>query len=135
MHYKTIMLELLRQYPVLRCDLRNGRQWLTALDRYPSGMKDRHTYWIDVLSQQRSQSAPEQFASAALEIAVQEVRDSLPLKADGSLIVAACRWSPRTWLRWLLPRVYHKVASRTNSIDSGSWREVVSLHLADKSPA
>ena len=60
MHYKTIMLALLKQHPALRRDLRNGRQWLSVLDRHAADLKTRHLAWIDVLRPLRPQSAPEQ---------------------------------------------------------------------------
>lgn len=78
MQYKTIMLELLQEYPTLHQELRAARQLLPALGRYATDLKTRHLYWIEALRQQQPQSAPEQIASAALEIAVQELRDSLP---------------------------------------------------------
>jgi hypothetical protein len=78
MHYKTIMLTLLQQSPALHHELRTSKQLLTALDRYASELKDRHTYWISRLSQEQPESAPEQITSEAMEIAVQEMRDALP---------------------------------------------------------
>jgi hypothetical protein len=78
MQYKTIMLELLRQSPALHQELRTRKQLLPALNRYASELKDRHTYWMSRLSQERPESAPEQITSEAMEIAVQEMRDALP---------------------------------------------------------
>lgn len=78
MHYKTIMLELLQQSPALHHELRTSKQLLPALNRHTSDLKTRHDYWMSRLSQEQPQSASEQIASAALEIAVQEMRDALP---------------------------------------------------------
>jgi hypothetical protein len=82
MQYKTIMLELVQQSQELHHELRTRKQLLPAIDRTASELKDRHTYWISRLSQEQPERASEQIASAALEIAVQEMRDALP---DGLL--------------------------------------------------
>lgn len=78
MHYKTIMLELVKQSPTLYHELCTRKQLLPTLDRTASALKTRHDYWMSRLRQQQPGSASEQIASAALEIAVQEMRDALP---------------------------------------------------------
>jgi hypothetical protein len=77
MQYKTIMLALVQQSPALHHELCTRKQLLPTIDRTASELKKRHTYWIEALRQQQPQSAPEQIASAALELAVQEMRDAL----------------------------------------------------------
>jgi hypothetical protein len=78
MHYKTIMLALLQQSPALHHELRLNTQLLSTLNRMASALKTRHAYWTSVLRQERPESAPQQIASEALEIAVQEMQDTLP---------------------------------------------------------
>jgi hypothetical protein len=78
MHYKTIMLELLQESPALHHELTQSKQLLPALNRHASALKTRHAYWMSQLRQEQPQSAQEQIASAALEIAVQEMRDAFP---------------------------------------------------------
>ena len=78
MHYKTIVLELLQQYPELHRELVTSKTLLAPLDRYAADLKARHENWTRTLSQERPESAPSQIASEALEIALQELRDALP---------------------------------------------------------
>ena len=84
MQYKTIMLELVQQFPALHYELRANKRLLPAIERYASALKDRHTYWISRLSQEQPQSAPQHVTSAALEIAVQEIREALPEESPQS---------------------------------------------------
>lgn len=78
MQYKTIMLALLEQSPTLHHELKTNRQLLSTLNCMASELKTRHAYWIEALSQERPSSAPQQIASEALEIAVQEMQDTFP---------------------------------------------------------
>ena len=78
MPYKTLILTLLEQHPALYQELRTSRSLLPTLNRLAHTLKDRHADWINALSKQRPGSAPEQIASEALEIALQEIRDALP---------------------------------------------------------
>ena len=81
MHYKTIMLELLQQYPELHRELVSSKTLLSTLDRYAADLKARHENWTQTLSRERPQSAPSQIASEALELALQELRDALPVES------------------------------------------------------
>jgi hypothetical protein len=95
MHYKTIVLELLKQHPRILNRLRSERMLLTALDRYASQLKIRHEAWKDRLSQANPESDPSQIASEALEMALKELEDFLhsaalpndgqPLSLDGTI--------------------------------------------------
>jgi hypothetical protein len=78
MHYKTIVLELLQQYPELHRELASRKTLLPTLERYAADLKALHDHWTQTLSRQRPQSAPSQIASEALELALQELRDALP---------------------------------------------------------
>ena len=78
MQYKTISLELLRQRPPLHEQLRKERKLLTAMETLALHLKSRHEAWKEQLAQAKPGSDPAQIASEALEIALQEVEDSLP---------------------------------------------------------
>jgi hypothetical protein len=78
MHYKTIVLELLQQYPRLHRNLQSRRTLLQALDHYASTLQDRHDHWTHILGQKHPGRAPAQLSSQALELALQDLRDSLP---------------------------------------------------------
>ena len=81
MHYKTIVLELLQQYPKLHRELASSKTLLPTLDRYAADLKARHENWTQTLSRERPQSAQSQIASEALELALQELRDALPAES------------------------------------------------------
>ena len=78
MQYKTIVLELLHQRTELHDQLRKRQMLLTALESLARDLKARHETWKDRLTQAKPGSDPGQTASEALEIALQELEDSLP---------------------------------------------------------
>jgi hypothetical protein len=78
MSYQTIMLALLQEDPVLHRELTRSKQLLPTLHRTATALKTCHSHWTSVLRQQQPSSASAQIASAALEIAVQEMRQALP---------------------------------------------------------
>jgi hypothetical protein len=73
MHYKTMVLELLQQYPEIHDLLRRRRELLPALESYGTELKTRHDAWKETLSQVNPGSSESQVASAALEIALKEL--------------------------------------------------------------
>ncbi len=77
MHYKTIVMELLQNRPELHEKLRRSRTLLATLNLYSSQLKANHEAWMDRLSRVKLGSERSQLASEALEIAVQEMEDSL----------------------------------------------------------
>ena len=77
MLYKTITLELLQQNQPLYDRLRRSKTLLPALDFYARGLKASHEAQKILLAQARPASDPTQIASEALEIALQELEDSL----------------------------------------------------------
>jgi hypothetical protein len=81
MQYKTIVLELLREHPARYRQLQTQRTLMPTLNRTARALKARHAYWIETLGQERPESDPRQLSSQALEIAVQELRDSLPVES------------------------------------------------------
>jgi hypothetical protein len=79
MHYKTMVLELLQDRPQLHHRLRKNRTLLDAVEFLAIELKDRSQAWKERLSQVRPESAPEQLASEALELAIQGLEDSFLL--------------------------------------------------------
>jgi hypothetical protein len=78
MHYKTIVLELLQQYPQLHRELASRKTLLPTLDHFSADLKALHDNWTQTMSRERPESAPSQIASETLELALQELRDALP---------------------------------------------------------
>jgi len=76
MQYKTIMLELVQEYPSLYDQLRTSRSLLQTMERYANVLKDLHSSHMDTLSQTQPGSHPSQIASQALELALQDLRDT-----------------------------------------------------------
>jgi hypothetical protein len=81
MHYQSITLELLQECPKLYGELRTSRTLLQAMERSAYMLRDRHLLWKDALSRCCPTSDPSQIASAALELAIQDIRDSLPAES------------------------------------------------------
>jgi hypothetical protein len=77
MHYKTIMLDLLEQYPSLYDRLRTSGTLMQSMEHYASELKERHTSWMNTLAQERPGSNPAQIASQALELALQDLQERL----------------------------------------------------------
>jgi hypothetical protein len=77
MHYKTIVLEILQQYPERYDQARRSRTVLSTLDCFARQLKTSHEAWKNHLSQAKPDSDPSQIASEALEIALKELEDSL----------------------------------------------------------
>ena len=75
--YKTIVLELLQQYPEIHEQLRRNRTLLATLNLYASQLKASHETWTDRLSQAKPGSCENQLASEALELALRELEDCL----------------------------------------------------------
>jgi hypothetical protein len=84
MHYKTIVLELLKEKPEIQKKLRRSRTLLPTLNRYARELKANHERWKERLSQAKPGSNQTQIASEALEIALKELEDSLPATASPS---------------------------------------------------
>jgi hypothetical protein len=84
MQYRTIALELLEQRPEMHEQLRKQRKLLTAMEFYAGELKALHEAWKKQLSQRRPDSDESQIAGEALEIALQELQESLPLELPQS---------------------------------------------------
>lgn len=78
MKYKTICLQMIQDRPEMYDHLLKNRNLLPTLEHYASQFRTSHLDWIELLSQSRPDSDASQIASEALEIALQELEDSLP---------------------------------------------------------
>jgi hypothetical protein len=82
MHYKTITLALIQdQYPALHERLRASRTLLTELDLHAAALKRYHQTRTEELTLARPGSEEMQIASAALELAIEDLRDDLRLES------------------------------------------------------
>jgi hypothetical protein len=80
MLYKTICLHLLEDRPSLYEQLRQDRKLLPTLNRLAEELKLSQQAWQKRLPQTRTGS-PEQIASEAMELAVNDLAASLPSKS------------------------------------------------------
>jgi hypothetical protein len=78
MHYKTIVLEMLRQRPQLHDQLHRQRTLPATMESYAVELKATHETWKERLRQARPGSAECQIASEALELALQDLEEILP---------------------------------------------------------
>lgn len=78
MQYKTICLHMIQDRPEMYDRLLKNRNLLPTLERYAVQLRTNHLDWMELLSQSRPDSSASQLASEALEIALQELEDSLP---------------------------------------------------------
>jgi hypothetical protein len=85
MPYKTIILELLQRSPRLHDRLRRGRMLLAATESLATALKARHEALKNELATTKPELDPAQAASAAMEIAAQEMEHRLlaAFPADG----------------------------------------------------
>ena len=84
MHYKTIILELLQQRPQMHEQLRKDRKLLPALELYATELKTSHETWKDWLQLLRPDSESSQIASEAMEMALQDLEESLPTEPQNN---------------------------------------------------
>lgn len=82
MQYKTIVLQLLQDRPHLHLRLRESRQLLDALDHCSTTLRNRHAELTTTLTEKSPGRNPEQLASEAFEIALEEFRAQLPNEPD-----------------------------------------------------
>ena len=78
MQYKTIVLELIQQRPMLHEQLRSSNTLLSTVNRLATLLRDSHLAAIEQLRQARPDSASLQLASEAMEIALDELQQQLP---------------------------------------------------------
>jgi hypothetical protein len=73
MHYKTIVLELLKEHRETYNELRRKRTLLPTIDRLARDLASSHERWKTHLSQTKPESHPTQIASEALELALKDL--------------------------------------------------------------
>jgi hypothetical protein len=78
MHYKTIVLALLQQRPLIYDHHLKHRTLLAALEAHAQELKANHEAWQDRLRQAKPASDQSQIASEALEMALKELEGRLP---------------------------------------------------------
>ncbi len=81
MHYKTIVLHLLQQRPILHEQLRQEQKLLATLNHYAMELKSLHESRKEELRRSMPESTPLQFASEALELAIQDLEERLPTES------------------------------------------------------
>lgn len=100
MPYKTIILELLQGSPPLYDRLRRGRMLLAATESLATALKARHEAVKKELATTTPDLDPAQAASAAMEIAAQEMENRLqaafPADGQGQLSLDAAMTFVRT---------------------------------------
>jgi hypothetical protein len=79
MQYKTIVLQLLELQPELYDQLRRQRRMLPTLEYHARELKTLHEAWKEILAQATPASDPSQIASEALELALKDLVDRLPI--------------------------------------------------------
>jgi hypothetical protein len=77
MQYKTIVLELLQQQPLLHERLRSDRQLLPTMNAYAAELRAKHLAWMETLRRSWPESHPSQIASEALELALEDLQQAL----------------------------------------------------------
>ena len=70
--YKTMVLQLIRQYPNVHYPLKEKKMLLATVEKEAEGLMARHEAWKDLLAQAKPGSDQSQIASEALEIAIHE---------------------------------------------------------------
>ncbi len=75
--YKTITHQLLQDNPRLYESLRENRLLLHTLDLLAQQLKANHDAWTEHLSKTRPHSNPDQLASDALELALNDLQNAL----------------------------------------------------------
>jgi len=76
--YKTIVMEMLQDRPGLYEQLRLKRTLLQSLEQLATALKACHQSWMQQLAEAKPGSERNQILSEALELALQELQDSLP---------------------------------------------------------
>jgi hypothetical protein len=75
MHYKTIVLELLKEHRETYNELRRKRAVLPTMEQLARDLASSHEKWKTHLSQTKPGSHPSQIASEALELALKDLED------------------------------------------------------------
>jgi len=78
MLYKTICLELIQQRPAMHDQLRKSRTLLATVNRLATELKESHQALTKQFMLANPTISQEQITSEAMEMAVQEMVESLP---------------------------------------------------------
>ena len=81
MQYKTIVLELLQQRMELHEQLMKERKLLTTMEFYANELKESHEAWKETIARSNPGSNASQISSEALELAIKELEDRLPVES------------------------------------------------------
>lgn len=76
--YKTIVMEILQDRPNLHEQLRVRGTLLQSMEQLALALKACHQGWMIQLAETRPGGDPSQLSSEALELALQELQESLP---------------------------------------------------------
>ena len=85
MQYKTIVLQLLEENTQIYDQLRQQRQVSTVMEHYARELRTLHLAWKETLTQAVPNSDTNQIASEAMERALKDLQEHLPIgtKLDG----------------------------------------------------
>lgn len=81
MLYQSMVLEFLEQCPQIYDRLRHSRTLRSTMERIAIELKTSHEAWRERLSRARPDGDPSQIGSEAMELALQEMADSLPTES------------------------------------------------------
>lgn len=82
MLYKTMVLGLLEQHPTLHDQLRQSRTLLTTVNRLAGELRTSHLAWKERLIEAQPEAYSSAIHNEAMELALQELVDSLPVESD-----------------------------------------------------
>ena len=77
MHYKTIVLELLKQQPEMYGELIRSNSLISTLNQLASQLRESHLTILDQLTQKEPNQSQLLLKSEAMEIAVSQLQESL----------------------------------------------------------
>jgi len=86
MQYKTITLGLIREQAELYERLRSTKRLLPAMDSYAVELKQIHEEWKEQLATANPHSDPSQVAAAAMEMAIENLREILSCASPASAV-------------------------------------------------
>jgi hypothetical protein len=99
MQYKTIVLQLLQDRPIIYDKLLRERTLLSTLDFHATELRDSHLEWKDLLSDRSPDKDPSQIASEAMEIAVEELVKHLPCEVPEDMSETLSLDGPMAFIR------------------------------------
>ena len=82
MQYKTIMLELLEQYPKLHSQLKQHRQLLATMETMARELKAHHERIIGELTERQTDGESSGISSQAMELAIAEMQERLAVLSN-----------------------------------------------------